>query len=164
MNKFNTMRALQLAAGGALLMLASVASAQFVWVDAKGVKQFSDMPPPASVPANKILKQPGRNNSAAGAEDAAQTSNDAAASAQKATADRELDYRKRKQEKAEADAKAATLAETRAKQQGNCDAARARNAHLASGKRLRSADGAFMDNNERARQQETVSQALADCN
>src|SRR5205823_1792862 len=35
------------------------AQAQYVWLNERGVKQFSDMPPPASVPENRILKSPG---------------------------------------------------------------------------------------------------------
>ena len=44
---------------GALLMVAAAsAAAQFVWIDASGIRQYSDRPPPASIPKNKILKEP----------------------------------------------------------------------------------------------------------
>ena len=49
---------------GVLALLAGTFSigavhAQHVWVDEKGVKQYSDMAPPTSVPTNRILKSPG---------------------------------------------------------------------------------------------------------
>ena len=47
-----------------LLSFVSIASAQYVWLDDKGTKQYSDMPPPASIPQKQILKQPGRSYSA----------------------------------------------------------------------------------------------------
>ena len=52
-------RLVRLAACALLAALAAPALAQYVWLDEKGVKQYSDMPPPASVPTNRILKQPG---------------------------------------------------------------------------------------------------------
>jgi hypothetical protein len=36
-----------------------LASAQWQWLDKDGRKVFSDQPPPADVPANRILRQPG---------------------------------------------------------------------------------------------------------
>ncbi|BBB67028.1 hypothetical protein UNDYM_2775 [Undibacterium sp. YM2] len=41
------------------LAFCAVAHAQYVWIDDKGNKQFSDLPPPKSVPKDKILKAPG---------------------------------------------------------------------------------------------------------
>ncbi|MBS0307625.1 MAG: DUF4124 domain-containing protein, partial [Proteobacteria bacterium] len=35
------------------------AMAQYIWLDDKGVKQYSDTPPPASVPKKRILKEGG---------------------------------------------------------------------------------------------------------
>lgn len=165
MNKIKTMRVLQLAAGGALLMLANLASAQFVWIDAKGVRQFSDMPPPPSVPANKILKQPGRMGAVAASDEAVQTSTEGSAATGKTTAERELDYRKRMKEKAEADAKANTLAADQAQKTAACDSARQMNARLSTGKRLRTGPAlAVMNDSERAQQQQAVNQTLSECN
>lgn len=163
MYKIKTMRAWQLAAGGALLMLANLASAQFVWIDAKGVRQFSDMPPPPSVPASKILKQPGRMGAVA-PDDAAPASAEGGAAAGKSTAERELDYRKRMKEKAEADAKASALAANQAQKTAACDSARQANAQLSNGRRLRTSAGAVMNDNERAQRQDDVNQTLSQCN
>ena len=53
-------RGLQLAALLASLWLSMAsAHAQYVWVDEKGLKQYSDRAPPASVPLKRILKAPG---------------------------------------------------------------------------------------------------------
>ena len=41
---------------------AANAMAQYIWLDEKGTKQFSDTPPPASVPKNRIIKEPGRSS------------------------------------------------------------------------------------------------------
>ena len=56
MNNYHILRGLQLLAGSALLIVANLGHAQFVWVDAKGVKQFSDRPPPPGTPQKNILK------------------------------------------------------------------------------------------------------------
>jgi hypothetical protein len=36
------------------------AMAQYVWLDAAGGKVFSDQPPPANIPAKRVLQQPGK--------------------------------------------------------------------------------------------------------
>ena len=43
----------------ALLCAAGLAQAQFVWVDPKGVRHYSDQPPPPGTPPARILKAPG---------------------------------------------------------------------------------------------------------
>lgn len=44
---------------GVLALSASLSAfAQWKWIDAKGVVQYSDLPPPASVSQDKILKRP----------------------------------------------------------------------------------------------------------
>lgn len=40
--------------------IALPALAQYAWLDARGVRQFSDRPPPPSVPDHRILKAPGK--------------------------------------------------------------------------------------------------------
>ena len=42
-----------------LQIVAGAAFAQFAWIDPNGVRQYSDQPPPASIPKNKILKDSG---------------------------------------------------------------------------------------------------------
>jgi hypothetical protein len=51
------------------------AMAQYQWLDASGRKVFSDQPPPANIPAKRILQQPGK----AAATSSSATSDDSAA-------------------------------------------------------------------------------------
>ena len=50
---------LRRAVAAALLFAAGLAQAQFVWVDPKGVRHYSDQPPPPGTPPARILKAPG---------------------------------------------------------------------------------------------------------
>jgi Domain of unknown function (DUF4124) len=42
------------------LVFSLSATAQYQWLDASGRKVFSDQPPPANIPAKRILQQPGK--------------------------------------------------------------------------------------------------------
>jgi Domain of unknown function (DUF4124) len=57
---FSPARPLVVAVAIAALVFSASASAQYMWLDAAGHKVFSDQPPPASVPAKRILQQPGK--------------------------------------------------------------------------------------------------------
>lgn len=135
---------------------ANLAWAQYVWLDEKGVKQFTDIPPPPNTPKNRILKSPtaprpetnkpaeGTEASAAGSVNAANAAS--AKSAPPTIADRNAEFNKRKQEQAEKDKKDAAEAEKRVANQRNCDAARANQRNLDSGARITQTD----KNGERA--------------
>jgi hypothetical protein len=148
-----------------LALAANGALAQYVWVDDKGVKQFSDRPPPPSVPAKNILKQPGPGADRAPAAAAATPS--ATAAAAPTLAEREADFRKRAQEKAEAEHKAAEEARQRAARQQACAAARANLAQLDGGWRLTASDAKgerhVVDQAERARRSAEARRTLAAC-
>lgn len=157
------MRALlpsRLIACALLAFAAGNACAQYVWVDDKGVKQFSDRPPPASVPDKNILKQPRQVEPPV--EPAAQPR-----PAAPTLTEREADFRKRAQEKLERDQQAAEEARQRAARQQACASARSYLAQLESGQRMGSvaANGerGFMDDAERARQAAAARRALAAC-
>jgi hypothetical protein len=98
MNTDFKMPQLQLLLGAALLACASVASAQWMWVDAKGVKQVSDRAPPASIPAKNILKSPGGGAMAPATPAAVKPAGDVKPAA--SWTEREAAYRKEKAEKA----------------------------------------------------------------
>jgi flagellar biosynthesis GTPase FlhF len=54
------------------------AMAQYQWLDASGRKVFSDQPPPANIPAKRILQQPGKvaaSSSSATTDDSAAKTN-----------------------------------------------------------------------------------------
>ena len=167
MNNFFTPRTLRVLAGGAALLFATLAQAQYVWVDDKGVKQFSDRPPPPSVPAGKVLKAPGqayksRAETAAGVDEmlnpkkpepasAAAAASAPAASAPAAsapdakkgpltTAEQNAEFKKRQLAKAEAEKKAEAKAEEQRVKAENCEIARAHKAQLDSGERITERD------------------------
>ena len=52
-------RWLRLLCAGALSLASLLAHAQYSWIDEKGSRVFSDLPPPAGTPASRILKSPG---------------------------------------------------------------------------------------------------------
>jgi hypothetical protein len=116
--------------------------AQWQWIDKDGRKVFSDQSPPADIPANKILKQPGGR---APAPDAATTAASAEAASPKPAAapapkisgkDKELEEKKKQAEAAEAEKKKAEsekLAKARAE---NCERAKKAKASFDSGVRI----------------------------
>jgi hypothetical protein len=157
--------------GGALLAAAALAQAQYVWLDDKGLRQYSDRPPPPSVPAKRILKAPGAAlQEAAGAEAAASAFASAAAPAPKAqptTAERNADFRKRKTDEAEKEQKSADAAKRQADIDSNCANLRQSKQMLESGRRIgtteKSGEPGYMGDEERAQQSKKVRIALADC-
>jgi hypothetical protein len=164
MNNLTIMRGLQLAAGATLLLFASVGHAQFVWVDAKGVKQFSDRPPPQGTPQKNILKA--RNMKTASDEAPAPVA--AAPEVPKAVpaslADREADYRKRKTEQAEAEKKAGIAAENVKIKAAACTAARQQKAQIDTGTPIRDTneERSWLDDKQRAERKTAAEKTIAE--
>ena len=160
-------RAKQLAACLALSALSSLAWGQYVWTDDKGVKQFSDMPPPASVPQSRILKQPSGTLPAATATAAPADGEAAAPKAPLSTAEKNAEFNKRRAEQAEKDKKAAAEAQAARDKASNCEKARSYQRALDSGVRISRADKngerEFMSDEQRSREQQETSRILADC-
>jgi hypothetical protein len=166
-------RSLRLLAGGALLLFGGLSHAQYAWVDEKGLKQFSDRPPPPSTPLSKILKAPGVPNTlvAATGADAAPTApaTDAAAKAKPAPtlAERNAEFRKRNKEQAEQAQKAAEEAQRTAERKENCDAAREHKTAFESGVRISTTDKngerSFISDDERAKRAAKVNKILEGC-
>ena len=161
MDNFIGLRGVRLLAGGALMLFASLSHAQYVWIDEKGLKQFSDRPPPPSVPASKVLKAPGLQPPPApviGSDDAAAAPAPApaapAAKAPPTLADRNAEYRKRVKEQAEKDQKAAEEAQLKKDKAEYCEAARQAKAQLDSGVRIsnvgKDGEHAYITDEERA--------------
>ena len=127
-----------------------VAGAQtWQWRDEAGRKVFSDLPPPASVPANRILQRPGQRPGQPDAQPQAQaqaTDSPAvaamAASGPKAAAsgpsgkDKALEEAKKQAEAIEAAKKKAEEAKLAQAQSDNCRRARSGKADLTSGIRI----------------------------
>ena len=151
----------------------SVAYAQYVWLDEKGVKQYSDMPPPVSVPKNRVLKEPGtpsRTLATAPAEAAAQDSLPATAEKEKlplTTAEKNTDFQKRRAEQAEKDKKAAEEAQRAADKAKHCEQARSYQRALQSGGRIartdKNGERYFLNDEQRAKEAQDAQRALEAC-
>jgi hypothetical protein len=163
--------ALRLLAACTLLLGSSLAHAQYAWVDDKGVRHFSDRPPPPSTPAHKILKAPGRNAVAMPAAPPApgQAGEPAgpAAKAAPTLAQREAGFRKRAMQREQQEQEEAAEARRRRDLAEHCQAARDTRAQMASGIRIAKFDAkgerSFMTDEERAAQLARADKALAGC-
>ncbi|MDB5797837.1 MAG: hypothetical protein JWP36_1739 [Paucimonas sp.] len=164
------------------LALCSTAIAQHVWLDDKGVRQYSDRPPPPSVPANRIIK-PARNGAPAAPEmaPAAKTGSSAdAPAAQKADApagtsakapptlqERNADFNRRRAEQAEKDKKADEAQRQAEDRKRNCERALASKRSLESGARIirttPNGEQAVLGEEQRAQELQEVSRALEGC-
>lgn len=148
----------------ALLILghSGAALAQYAWVDERGVKQYSDRPPPAAVPKSRILKQPG----GAPAAEAEEATKPAAAPAP-TLADKHAEFRKRQAEKAESEKKAAEEAKVAAERRQNCDRAADYQRTLESGARIgitgKDGERSFLSDDQRAREMQETRRILAGC-
>jgi hypothetical protein len=152
------------------LHLPGAALAQYVWIDEKGTKQFSDMPPPSSVPASRILKQPGIRTtpSATTPESAGLPENPpAAAKTELSTAEKNAEYRKRKTEQAEKEKKAAEESKLAADRAKNCERARDYQRTLETGERIsrtdKNGERSFLTDEQRAQEVRDARRVLEDC-
>lgn len=156
-----------------LAVVAGSALAQFVWIDANGTKQYSDRPPPASVPKNKILKEPSlelrnpRVADAEGAPAAAVKDPAAAPKGPQTTAEKNADYIKRRSDQADKDKKSADEAKDAADKAKNCERAQAYNRSLQSGERIASTDKngekSYISDDKRAQDVRDTQRVLESC-
>ncbi|HEX8479414.1 MAG TPA: DUF4124 domain-containing protein [Telluria sp.] len=152
---------------GALLLASTVVHAQYAWIDEKGVRHFSDQPPPTNTPASKILKAP---RGATPAADAAAPAAPAPSAAPKAPAkaaptlaEREADYQKRRAQGQEEEKKAALAKKDADNRRENCAAATRDKAQLESGRRVRTQQNIVMTEEDKAREQANVARVLNEC-
>ncbi|WP_426191336.1 DUF4124 domain-containing protein [Massilia sp. DWR3-1-1] len=156
-------------AGALLLCSATLAHAQYMWIDAKGIKQYSDRPPPPSVPLKDIRQAPRGQFSADNMPppEAAPTAPAAAPKAPPTLAEREADFSKRQKAKAEQDKKERDDTARRSAQAANCAGARRARAALDSGSRISTTDSngerGYLDEAQREVESKKVNQAMADC-
>jgi len=156
-------RITRLALATVLIACTSLAQAQWIWVNEKGVKQLSDQPPPPGTPANKILKAPRgaamadlrKDGSAAEGEEGA-PSEAAAPKAKPTLAERNADFNKRQKESAEKTAKAAEETKRETERKKYCADARSNIGLLESGARISdmapNGERSFMTDEARAKQ------------
>jgi hypothetical protein len=152
-----TTHRLRFVACAILIVCCSGAIAQHVWLDDKGVKQYSDMPPPSDTPANRILRSPGPRTAAPVADQPAAPS----------VAERNAAFEKRRIEQADREAKASEQARMAADNARNCDQARTYERTLASGQRIskldKTGERAFLSDQERTQEMASAQRVLAQC-
>lgn len=148
------------------LLASPMAAAQYVWLDEKGTKQFSDMPPPPSVPRSRILKQPGAAPATAG-QDASEEKPAAPVKAEPTTAEKNAEFRKRRAEQAEKEKKAAEEAARVAENAKNCERAREYQRVLDSGERIgrtdKSGERSYLSDEQRTQESRDNRRVLAEC-
>lgn len=182
-----TSNSARLLAASALMAFASLAQAQYMWIDEKGMKQLSDRPPPPSIPLKHILKAPKGMPTAATEAEAAATATATATSAATAAAgagassapesakpkaaptlaDRNADFRKRAKEKADAEQKDKEDATAKAEKADNCERARAARQSMDSGTRISTQDKngerGFMSDEQRVVESKKIDRAMVAC-
>lgn len=146
---------------------ASMASAQYVWIDERGVKQYSDMPPPTTVPTSRILKQPGGITDATPTTDGTSAAASQATATEMSTAEKNVEFRKRKTEQVEKEKKAADEARLGAEKARNCERTREYLRALESGERLtrtdRTGERSYLSDDERQQETKETRRILQDC-
>lgn len=149
---------------------ASGVMAQYVWLNAKGVKQYSDQPPPASVPNNKILKTPRgivQNVDTTPAEAADADSDTAKKAVPPSIADKNAEFEKRRKEQADKDKKAEEKVQQDAIKKKNCEDIQAYNRALSSGQRISrvnsNGERTYLSDEEIAKEASNNKRAMADC-
>lgn len=159
------------------LLAAPTVFAQYIWLNDKGVKQYSDMPPPPSVPDNRILKQPGGRSVSIEAPDkpvaTEQTSEEAKnAGPEKAkqaltTAEKNAEFQKRRMEQMEKEKKAAEQKQQAAEKATNCERAQAYQRSLESGERLartdKNGERYFLNDQQRSQEMHENRRVLDSC-
>ena len=155
------MKLLRVTLLGLALAAPALCFAQWQWIDKDGRKVYSDQPPSADVPANKILKQPsgkgGRSMPVPVAEPAPQAAASAkpAASAPKVSGkDKELEEKKKLADAAAAEKKKSQEEEVAKQRSDNCERAKRAKATFDSGQRIAQVNAKgereFMDDAARA--------------
>lgn len=148
---------------------ATVAGAQYVWFNENGTKQYSDMPPPASVPKSRIVKDTGKVDHAGALTPTAAMATTATAkdAAPMTIAEKNAAFQKRKMEQAEKDKKAADEQKLAADKAKNCDQTRAYNRTLQSGVRLARTDQNgeryYLSDAQRAQEAQDARHILDEC-
>jgi type IV secretory pathway VirB10-like protein len=146
----------------AVASLAGPAAAQWAWKDDNGRVVYSDRPPPSGVKSDKIVRQPSNaqtvlpSQPSGGAADtkAPATETRAASSGPKSLAEQEMEFRKRQQERADAEKKAQEEQTRASAKVAECERAKGYLRSLEEGGRIARTDSSgnreFLDDAQRA--------------
>ena len=149
------------------LTVTGAAVAQYAWIDEKGNKQFSDQPPPPSVPKNKILKFSGQpldsqDNSMDSGTDTGRN-----AKPVESMADKELAYKKRRAEQDRKNQQVEEQAKATALKNDNCLRMREYKQTLDSGQRIQQTDTSgnrsYLSDDKRSEELTRLNQNLSEC-
>ena len=155
-----------------LASCAGTALAHYVWLNEQGVKQYSDTPPPKSVPNSKILKSPTGSMPASAPTKAAGETVIEGESAKKdkapeTTAEKNTDFNKRKMAQAEKDKEAEQKAKLAADKKKNCEQASSYKRVLDSGERISrmdpSGERSYISDDERAQEKRDNNRVMDEC-
>jgi hypothetical protein len=172
-----TTRRISLAAALGLLVAAFAlpAHAQWAWRDDTGRTIYSDRPPPASVKQDQILRQPGAQTFGNAAQnnapppDGKGDGKEATKSGPKTIAEREMEFRKRMQESADAEKKQAEEQARNEQRATECERMRGYLKALEEGQRIARTDAQgnreVLDDAQRAAEVRRVREAMTrSCN
>lgn len=170
-----TRRLAALAIASVAAVYASGAAGQWAWKEDSGRIVYSDRPPPANVKSTQILRQPALAAPTpapapqAAAPGAAATDGDRqatapAASAPKSIAERDMEFRKRQQERADSERKAQDEQQKSAAKAAECERARGYLRSLDDGVRISRTDASgnreYLDDAQRAAESERTRKAI----
>ena len=167
-----TVRPLKLAAFVSSLLLfalVSTAHAEYVWIDKKNVRNYSDWSPPSNTPKDRILKVPKTSSWSEELykEEAEAPPAQDETSESPSIAHREAEYKKRKLEQAEKEKEAAEAKKLTKETARRCTRAREYQRTLQSGIRITRMDKngqrSFMTDKQRAQELSEIRRVLADC-
>lgn len=155
----------------ATLFACGSAYGQYAWTDENGRKQYSDRPPPASVPQSRILKEPGGTKKAPPVPPLAAPTPappaDVSTPGPVTAADRNAEFNKRRIERAEKEKKATEQEQQNAERKRNCDRAREYQRGLENGDRLvrtdKNGERSFLTDEQRERELKETKRILEDC-
>lgn len=130
------MKLLRLTLLGLACTLPAVCLAQWQWIDNDGRKVYSDRSPPANIPADKILRQPGLKGPPVAAEAAAEPAKAQASAPKIAGKDKQLEEKKKLADAAAAEKKQAEEEQLAKARADNCARAKRAKAGFDSGVRM----------------------------
>lgn len=155
-----------LALAAFVVFTSSPAAAQWAWKDDNGRTVYSDRPPPATVNTDRIVRQPPNKQTVlptpAPVDPSATPAPDgkpaASATAPKSLAEQEMEFRKRQQERADAEKKAQDEQTKLAAKAADCERAKGYLRAVEGGERITRTDAAgnreYLDDAQRAAEAE----------